>query len=397
MALSETKIAGLMEGIAPSFVKAEAPSPADGDVTVVTPLLQWAAGTTALFHDVYFGTDPDLGPDDLVQARSPMALYYHVAGLTPGTTYYWRVDEIESDMTTIHTGDVWTFTAQPYTAYVPSPADGDNEASPDPNLALAWLPGREAVEHHVYFGGSFDDVNDGAASADQGTLTETSLVLPQALAPLTTYYWRVDETALDGTVRPGDVWSFTTFSLVEDFESYGEDIDGGTAIFQTWIDGIDNGTGSYVGYELANNGTFSETATVHGGGQSMPLEYDNVNSPYYSEASRTWAAPQNFAAGGANTLVLYARGNSGNAAETLYVGLEDTAMRVGVAARTDALPTRTWARWPIPLSVFGDAGVNLAAVRTMYVGLGDRNAPTPGGAGLIFVDDIRLTQPGSVQ
>ena len=397
VALSETKIAGLMEGIAPSFVKAEAPNPADGDVTVVTPLLQWTAGSTALFHDVYFGTAPDLGPDDLVQARSPMTLYYHVAGLTPGMTYYWRVDEIESDMTTVHTGDVWTFTAQPYTANVPTPADGENEASADPNLVLAWLAGREAVEHHVYFGSNFDDVNDGAAGADQGTLTETSLVLPQALAPLTTYYWRVDETAADGTVRPGDVWSFSTFSAVEDFESYTDDIDAGEAIFQTWIDGIENGTGSYVGYEFADNGTFGETATVHDGGQSMPLDYNNVIPPYYSEASRTWTSPQNFAAGGADTLVLYARGNSGNALESLYVALEDTAMRVGVAVRTDALPTRTWARLAIPLSVFSDAGVNVAAIRTMYVGLGDRDAPTPGGAGLIFVDDIRLTLPGPAQ
>ena len=376
----------------PIFYKAYAPIPPDGDVTVMTPLLQWASGETALFHDVYVGTSPELTEADLVGSRQPFNLYFHVPGLEPGMTYYWRVDEIEADMTTIHTGDLWTFTAQPFTAYVPSPPDGGGEASPDPNLTLTWLPGRETLEHHVYFSANFDDVNDGAAAADRGTVAEPSLMLTEALGPLATYYWRVDETGFDGTVRTGDVWSFTTFSKVDDFESYGDDMDADNAIFQTWVDGIDNGTGSYVGYEIANNGTFGETTIVNSGGQSMPLDYNNVISPYYSETSRTWAAPQNFTAGGANTLVLYVRGNSGNAAESLYVGLEDTGMRVHVEVHPDASVAiaRKWMRWAIPLSVFSDAGVNVAAIKTMYMGLGDRSAPILGGAGLMFIDDIRL-------
>jgi len=32
-------------------------------------------------------------------------------------------------------------------------------------------------------------------------------------------------------------------------------MDAGTAIFQTWIDGVENGTGSYVGYDVADKGT----------------------------------------------------------------------------------------------------------------------------------------------
>ena len=31
-----------------------------------------------------------------------------------------------------------------------------------------------------------------------------------------------------------------------------------------------------------------------------------------------------------------------------------------------------------------------AGVKTMYIGVGDRNAPAPGGAGTLYVDDIRL-------
>ena len=56
-----------------------------------------------------------------------------------------------------------------------------------------------------------------------------------------------------------------------------------------------------------------------------------------------------------------------------------------------------WTPVEFPLSEFSAAGVNLAAVKKMYIGLGDRNAPTPGGAGLIYIDDIRVTRPEPTQ
>ncbi len=86
------------------LVKARKPVPANGALDVAMPLLQWTPGGTALFHNVYVGTSPNLTEADLKSPRSPMAMYYHVAGFTAGATYYWRVDEIEKDMVTIHTG-----------------------------------------------------------------------------------------------------------------------------------------------------------------------------------------------------------------------------------------------------------------------------------------------------
>jgi len=35
---------------------------------------------------------------------------YSPGMLEKGKTYYWRVDEVEADGTTKHTGDVWSFT-----------------------------------------------------------------------------------------------------------------------------------------------------------------------------------------------------------------------------------------------------------------------------------------------
>ena len=386
-ALSAEEIGSLVPGKG----KARQPDPADGDLTVVTPLLKWIPGNTAILHDVYVGTDPNLGPDDLAQSHAPVALHFYTSELIPGTTYYWRVDEIEADMTTVHTGDIWTFVARPVVAYLPDPADGANEASSDPNMTLAWLAGRGAAQHRLYFGGNLADVKDAAAGADQGTLQDATFA-PGSLEPLATYFWRVDELAKDGTVQPGGVWTFSTFASVEDFEPYTDEE--GSRIYETWADGWVNDTGSQAGYVEA---PFAEQMVVNSGNQSMPLDYDNVVSPYYSETSRTWDAPQDWTAGGAETLVLYVSGNLRNAPEALYVAVEGSASRVAVAVHPDpmAVGNPKWQRWAIPLSEFSAAGVNLQAVETVHIGLGDRDAPKAGGAGLIFVDDIRLAKPAA--
>jgi hypothetical protein len=374
---------------APPMLKAMAPKPADGTVGLIIPLFQWAAGSTAALHEVYFGTSPELTAQDLVAPRQPLTMYYHPS-LKPGTTYYWRVDEVEADMTTVHRGDVWSFTTQAVTAYYPTPVDGAVDAAPAP--VLTWLAGQAAVKHHVYFSGVHADVNTATAAADKGIQSETSFA-PGTLESLTTYYWRVDEVLLGDVVKTGAVWSFTTYLPVDDFEGYNDDLKSG-AVFLTWADGAENGTGSVAGYFQAANGTFNETTIVNGGGQSMPVDYNNVKAPFYSEVQRTWAPVQNWTAQGIVTLVLHVRGERANAAAPLYVALADSAGRSAVIVHPDPEIVRKtrWTRWQIPLSAFGDGGVNVSAVKTMYLGVGDRKAPTAGGAGRIYVDDIYLTK-----
>jgi hypothetical protein len=53
--------------------------------------------------------------------------------------------------------------------------------------------------------------------------------------------------------------------------------------------------------------------------------------------------------------------------------------------------TTTWTQWKIPLSSL--AGVNLAKVKKLYLGIGDRRSPVVGGAGRLYIDDIRVTKP----
>lgn len=184
-------------------LKATNPRPADGATGVTLPLLQWTRGATAVYHDVYFGTDPN---PPLV-SRQTWPMHYHQGPLKPGTTYYWRVDEIEANGTTVHTGDVWSFTAQALTASNPTPANGATAV--DPSVKLTWLPGDRAVLHSVYFGIDETPITQGAADAFKGKQV-APIYNPGTLHVGTTYHWRIDEVAADGTVSPGPVWSFTT-------------------------------------------------------------------------------------------------------------------------------------------------------------------------------------------
>ena len=186
--------------------KAYNPSPADGTIGVNSPLFSWQPRQTALFHDVYLGTDLNLGPADLVGPRWVATIYWHAPGLEPGTTYYWRIDEVEPDGTT-YTGDVWSFFSTPLEAWQPDPIDG--EPYTDPNVTLTWAGGASVISHDVYFGAGEAEVAEGAGDAFKGNTLLKSFVTGD-LEPDTTYYWRVDEVDQGGAKITGDLWRFKT-------------------------------------------------------------------------------------------------------------------------------------------------------------------------------------------
>ncbi|MEN6427863.1 MAG: sugar-binding protein [Phycisphaerales bacterium] len=273
----------------------------------------------------------------------------------------------------------------PVQAFGPAPANGATGVERD--TVLNWRPSREASSHEVYFGTDSSAVAEGAVPVK--TVTGHTYE-PGVLDFGTTYYWKVDEVGDAGVVE-GELWSFTSqeYEPIDDFESYDDNIDGGTTIWQAWIDGLTNGTGSYVGYENASGGTFAETAIVHAGRQSMPVTYDNTKSPYYSEAERTFAPVQNWTASGADTLSLYFQGVATNSAESLYVTVKDNSKSKTVAhSNAAAVQGAEWQQWKIPLSEFTSAGVKVTAVKALVIGVGNSAAPTAGGTGVVYIDDI---------
>ncbi len=103
----------------------------------------------------------------------------------------------------------------------PDPQDGAVLGATWANLS--WVPGSFAVSHNLYFGSSFEDVNNGAADTFAGNLSTASQIVgitgfpaPDGLVPGATYYWRIDEVndAEPDSPWKGDIWSFTVQSKI---------------------------------------------------------------------------------------------------------------------------------------------------------------------------------------
>jgi len=478
-AVTQQEIQTIMEG--QDWPYAIGPSPEDGVIHEDTWVsVSWRAGDGAASHDVYFGEnfdDVSAGAESVFLGNQTDTFFVvgfpgfpYPDGLVPGTTYYWRIDEVEADGVTKHKGDVWSFTVPPKTAYFPNPADGAQSVDPEPTLE--WTAGFGAKLHTVYFGDNFDDVNDAAAGLPQGTtefspgelkmaktyywrvdefdaiethkgdvwsfttdgavealnpangavgITQTPVLTwtpgfgasheiyfgtdpsslelkgsgnlgsesyePGQLEWNTTYYWRIDEANNANADSPwtGPLWSFTTanFLIIDDMESY-NDLDetdpASNRIYLAWIDGFDDPTnGSLVGYD---NPPFAEQTIVHSGSQSMPLRYDN--SAGKSEATLTLTANRDWTVHGVNTLTIWFRGDSANAAENLYVALNGNA--VVNSDNPDAATVTSWTEWNIDLTRFADQGVNLSSVNSITIGL----SSVTGGTGIMYFDDVRL-------
>ena len=91
----------LAENGAPGY--ASRPGPANNAVIdSLNPLLCWTPGTASISHDVYFGTT---NPPPFVTNRTEN--FYAPGPLQDATTYYWRIDEVNSFGVT--TGPLWSF------------------------------------------------------------------------------------------------------------------------------------------------------------------------------------------------------------------------------------------------------------------------------------------------
>ncbi|MBN2314776.1 MAG: LamG domain-containing protein [Sedimentisphaerales bacterium] len=493
VALAQEQLQVLVEG-SEGYPFAFNPNPTDGAVYENTWItLNWSAGDFAVSHDVYLGvhsSDVENATRDSDLFRGNQVTTFYIAGfpgfaypdgLIPGTTYYWRIDEVnDADPNSPWKGPVWSFSIPPKTAYNPNPADGAEFVGPE-NVALSWTTGYGAKLHTVFLGDDYDEVSNatvgvpvgmtsykpgslelekvyywrvdefdgidtykgdvwgfttpGAAGhpqpansavdiehtkrltwtpADNATSHQVYFGMdkevvmnattdspeykgnkalgsesydPGKLAWHASYYWRVDAVYNTGTVK-GLVWSFTTadFLVVDDFESY-NDIDPpdpeSNRIFDTWIDGFgttDNG--ALIGNDLP---AYAEQTIVHGGSQSMIYRYDNTGNKT-SEATITLVQPRDWTEGGVTKLSLWVRGDSANAAESVFIVLNGTA---GIQLGDSTITQKTgWTEGTIDLAEF--TGIDLTNVQTITIGIGASGDSFTNGTGTMYFDDIRL-------
>ena len=258
----------------------------------------------------------------------------------------------------------------PVRAREPQPASETSDVPVD--SVLRWRAGREVVTHEVYIGTDEQAVLDGTAPVE--TATE-SQVAPDALEYAQVYYWKVNEVGAEGTWE-GPVWNFSTTEsqVVDDFESYNDNIDAGTAIFDTWIDGWTNGTGSTVGYLEA---PFAERTIIRNGRQSMPLFYNNTG---VALSETTYSFPtENWTANGIRSLSLWFYGDPDNTGQ-LYIKINDTKVAYNGGAAD--IQRDQWQPWNIDLSA---TGASVSNVTSLTIGV------EGGGAkGVLYLDDIRL-------
>jgi len=268
----------------------------------------------------------------------------------------------------------------PMRARKPQPDPGTTDVSVD--VTLGWRAGRQAAEHKVYVSTDEQTVIDGTAPVT--TVTEASLS-PSSLELDSTYYWRVDEVNNVETPATwqGDVWSLSTqeYIPVDNFESYNDIAageEGSNLVYETWLDGFGTTTnGSTMGYTIAFEPTM-ETDTVHGGGQSAPMEYDNTTAAF-SEVTRTLAS-QDWTANGIQTLSLWFFGNPANTPGQLYVKINGA--KVSYDSPAGNLAMSGWQVWNIDLA---SSGLSLQNVTSMAVGVEGF-----GATGILLLDDIGL-------
>jgi hypothetical protein len=187
-------------------------APADGaTVAAEEAVLRWEAGsaeaTSFLVRLAPEGSAVPMSGDGAHRVGKPE---FRPTGLVPGSTYTWRVDQLDAAGKVIAPGPAWRFTADNGPATGPTPRDHVAGVRRDTST-LAWTPGRYAASQRVYFGTDRD-----AVAARSATATEVDAKVGECPLPLkdvaysTTYYWRVEEQNGKLPAAKGDVWAFRT-------------------------------------------------------------------------------------------------------------------------------------------------------------------------------------------
>ena len=287
--------------------------------------------------------------------------------------------------------------ADPELAWNPAPSTFSAVEWSVAGPALTWSPGDYAVSHDVYFATDKDAVssadNSGIWPEYKGNM-DTTRFDPGPLELGKTYYWRIDEVSDNAGAPPGspwkgNIWEFTVadYVVVDGFEDYNDTVP--YAVYNTWKDGYEDPTvnGSTIGYLT---GSAYETEIVHGGNQSVPLDYNNTTATY-SEVTVNPAdldIGKDWTVAGVKSLAIWFYGDPNNAVtERMYAKLNN-GQKVPYDGQASDLVQTEWQEWNIDLAAFG-----VALSDVTEFGIGFDRTEASGGFGTIFVDDIRLYPP----
>ncbi len=326
-------------------------------------------------------------------------------------TYYWRIFEVNrSNPSSPWKSATWCFRTVGGRAANPSPGDGatlEYYLTEALDVNLTWNRGYFAASangHDVYFGTVFADVNEANTVVTRGVYKgrqTPQLYSATALKLGRTYYWRIDEVNLvhPDQIWKGVTWSFTIgpYRIVEDF-----DYSGDAQLQAAWLANsrLDN-------YPCA---TYFSSGEVYADRGTMEFAYDNNEQWYnydpFSEARYEFLTSADFTEGDsqqhAKALAISFTGQATNDADPnndrMYIALEDTAGHFKMILHSDPAAQKSinQQQWNIDFREFSNAGVNLAAIKRIYIGFGVRCSwygSRRGGRGTVWFDNLRIYIP----
>ncbi|MCB9357755.1 MAG: trypsin-like peptidase domain-containing protein [Calditrichaeota bacterium] len=183
------------------------PSPADGATGVLVGAnLLWTQGARTVTEDLFFGPT---NPPPYIGRENYGGFYNPPGDLQTSTTYYWRVQEVNSGGLTL--GPMWSFTTS--SAAVPpgmpsNPYPADNATGVSPYTSFAFTPGSNSTYHELWF-----YVWDDYYLFWGGTTPFVPDTVFGPLDPNTYYSWRIKE--FNGPLSTmGPPWYFTTGTAI---------------------------------------------------------------------------------------------------------------------------------------------------------------------------------------
>ncbi len=140
---------------------------------------------------------------------------------------------------------------------------------------------------------------------------------------------------------------------VDEFEAYEETLD----VAMAWVCNI-------LGWDYVQ-------LNEDGNNGRLLLQYQNQYEPYFTEATRTFDAAQDWTVGGVGTLSLSYRGQTSNVEQPMSLLIEDAAGEVATVVHPYlyAVQTKFWRQWEIDLSTI--EGIDLTAIKKITIKMGD--------------------------
>jgi hypothetical protein len=173
-------------------------------LTNYTPRLDWLEAAGADTYRVQMATSSTFSTPSLDQNNVVVSGYQLISPLAPNTTYYWRVQAVNSLGQPGAWSSAWSFRTVILAPNLQAPGNGVLLNNKRPSFSWNSVSGATSYTLEVSTGSSFATkvINTNTASAHYNPASN--------LSANKKYYWRLVANGPNGPSRRSPVWTFTT-------------------------------------------------------------------------------------------------------------------------------------------------------------------------------------------